>query len=140
MTSLLNKMGYGCVCGLKLLIGCDIMFLGILHSLFIVTSCVLDLYSFWLRVLEFASSFLLFLPNNLPDYGTVLCSVSWTPSFLLKRYVLTGIRDGPHEPFIADSVDFVVSQVEPVKAFTICSLWLSLSKKNKFFFYFIKPG
>ncbi|KAL3498704.1 hypothetical protein ACH5RR_041436 [Cinchona calisaya] len=38
--------------------------------------------------------------------------VSWTPAFLLKRYVLTGIRDGPHEPFIADSVDFVVSQVE----------------------------
>ncbi|XP_026409802.1 maspardin-like isoform X2 [Papaver somniferum] len=36
--------------------------------------------------------------------------VSWTPSFLLKRYVLIGIRDGPHEPFIADSVDFVVSQ------------------------------
>ncbi|KAL0312765.1 UNVERIFIED_CONTAM: Maspardin [Sesamum radiatum] len=39
-------------------------------------------------------------------------SVGWTPSFLLKRYVLTGIRDGPHEPFIADSVDFVVAQVE----------------------------
>ncbi|XP_058104630.1 uncharacterized protein LOC131248378 isoform X2 [Magnolia sinica] len=38
--------------------------------------------------------------------------VSWTPSFLLKRYILTGIRDGPHEPFIADSVDFVVCQVE----------------------------
>ncbi|KAL0331392.1 UNVERIFIED_CONTAM: Maspardin [Sesamum angustifolium] len=38
--------------------------------------------------------------------------VGWTPSFLLKRYVLTGIRDGPHEPFIADSVDFVVAQVE----------------------------
>lgn len=38
--------------------------------------------------------------------------VAWTPPFLLKRYVLTGIRDGPHEPFIADSVDFVVSQVE----------------------------
>ncbi|KAK9103287.1 hypothetical protein Sjap_020541 [Stephania japonica] len=38
--------------------------------------------------------------------------VGWTPSFLLKRYVLIGIRDGPHEPFIADSVDFVVSQVE----------------------------
>ncbi|XP_042019318.1 maspardin-like isoform X2 [Salvia splendens] len=36
----------------------------------------------------------------------------WAPSFLLKRYVLTGIRDGPHEPFIADSVDFVVAQVE----------------------------
>lgn len=38
--------------------------------------------------------------------------VKWAPSFLLKRYILTGIRDGPHEPFIADSVDFVVSQVE----------------------------
>ncbi|KAI7733251.1 hypothetical protein M8C21_009718, partial [Ambrosia artemisiifolia] len=38
--------------------------------------------------------------------------VSWTPSFLLKRYVLTGIMSGPHEPFIADSVDFVVAQVE----------------------------
>ncbi|KAL1568973.1 maspardin-like isoform X1 [Salvia divinorum] len=38
--------------------------------------------------------------------------VGWAPSFLLKRYVLTGIRDGPHEPFIADSVDFVVAQVE----------------------------
>ncbi|KAL8064414.1 hypothetical protein ABFX02_01G088100 [Erythranthe guttata] len=38
--------------------------------------------------------------------------VGWTPSFLLKRYVLSGIRDGPHEPFIADSVDFVVAQVE----------------------------
>jgi len=31
---------------------------------------------------------------------------------LLKRYLLTGIQDGPHEPFIADSVDFVVGQVE----------------------------
>lgn len=38
--------------------------------------------------------------------------VNWTPPFLLKRYILTGIRDGPHEPFIADSVDFVVGQVE----------------------------
>lgn len=38
--------------------------------------------------------------------------VAWTPAFLLKRYVLTGIRDVPQEPFIADSVDFVVSQVE----------------------------
>ncbi|KAK1376412.1 Maspardin [Heracleum sosnowskyi] len=41
--------------------------------------------------------------------------VGWTPSFLLKRYVLTGISKGPHEPFIADSVDFVVSQVETLK-------------------------
>lgn len=38
--------------------------------------------------------------------------VNWAPSFMLKRYILTGIRDGPHEPFIADSVDFVVGQVE----------------------------
>ncbi|PSS04087.1 Maspardin like [Actinidia chinensis var. chinensis] len=38
--------------------------------------------------------------------------VGWTPSFLLKRFVLMGIPNGPHEPFIADSVDFVVSQVE----------------------------
>ncbi|XP_020581727.1 maspardin isoform X2 [Phalaenopsis equestris] len=38
--------------------------------------------------------------------------VGWTPSFLLKRYILTGIHDGPQEPFIADSVDFVVGQVE----------------------------
>lgn len=38
--------------------------------------------------------------------------VSWTPSFLLKRYILSGIHDGPHEPFIADSVDFVVGQIE----------------------------
>ena len=41
----------------------------------------------------------------------LFCSVSWTPSFLLKRYILSGIHDGPHEPFIADSVDFVVGQV-----------------------------
>ncbi|KAK6158039.1 hypothetical protein DH2020_005353 [Rehmannia glutinosa] len=43
---------------------------------------------------------------------SIFDSVGLTPSFLLKRYVLTGIRDGPLEPFIADSVDFVVSQVE----------------------------
>lgn len=46
------------------------------------------------------------------DY--IFDSVGWTPSFLLKRYVLSGIRDGPHEPFIADSVDFVVAQVKVV--------------------------
>ncbi|KAG6485466.1 maspardin-like isoform X1 [Zingiber officinale] len=38
--------------------------------------------------------------------------VNWTPAFLLKRYILSGIRDGSHEPFIADSIDFVVGQVE----------------------------
>lgn len=41
-------------------------------------------------------------------------SVSWSPSFLLKRYILSGIHDGPHEPFIADSVDFVVGQVHKI--------------------------
>ncbi|XP_021753977.1 maspardin-like isoform X1 [Chenopodium quinoa] len=60
----------------------------------------------------------LVLSNTFLDTRTFASSmpwapvVSWAPSFLLKRYVLTGIRDGPHEPFIADSVDFVVSQVE----------------------------
>ncbi|KAF5460805.1 hypothetical protein F2P56_020646 [Juglans regia] len=47
--------------------------------------------------------------------------VSWTPSFLLKRYVLMGIRDGPHEPFIVDSVDFVVSQVETLSKDVLAS-------------------
>ena len=41
----------------------------------------------------------------------LLFSLSWTPSFLLKRFILSGIRDGPQEPFIADSIDFVVGQV-----------------------------
>nr|KAJ0190927.1 hypothetical protein LSAT_V11C800451210 [Lactuca sativa] len=41
-----------------------------------------------------------------------ISDVHHTPSFLLKRYVLTGIPNGPHEPFIVDSVDFVVTQVE----------------------------
>ena len=69
-----------------------------------------------------------------------LYSVSWTPSFLLKRYVLTGIRDGPHEPFIADSVDFVVSQVEFVKVYIIMVLaiylvsWSNLSLNSLFQF------
>ncbi|XP_051137230.1 uncharacterized protein LOC127255633 [Andrographis paniculata] len=52
--------------------------------------------------------------------------VGWTPSFLLKRYVLTGIPDGPHEPFIADSVDFVVAQVETLSRDDLASR-LSLS-------------
>lgn len=47
--------------------------------------------------------------------------VSWTPSFLLKRHILTGIHDGPHEPFIADSVDFVVGQVEKLSREDISS-------------------
>ncbi|KAH9575452.1 hypothetical protein CY35_01G112100 [Sphagnum magellanicum] len=36
--------------------------------------------------------------------------ISWTPEFLLKRYILSGIQDGPQEPSIADSIDFVVKQ------------------------------
>ncbi|XP_024378692.1 uncharacterized protein [Physcomitrium patens] len=38
--------------------------------------------------------------------------ISWTPEFILKRYILTGIRDDPQEPQIADSIDFVVGQLE----------------------------
>ncbi|KAL2629643.1 hypothetical protein R1flu_014329 [Riccia fluitans] len=38
--------------------------------------------------------------------------ISWTPEFVLKRYILSGIRDGPQEPLIADSIDFVVGQLE----------------------------
>lgn len=53
--------------------------------------------------------------------------MSWAPSFLLKRYVLTGIRDGPHEPFIADSVDFVVAQVKSVKSLSIAQQLVSVS-------------
>jgi hypothetical protein len=37
-------------------------------------------------------------------------SISWTPEFVLKRYVLSGIQDAPQEPLIADSIDFVVNQ------------------------------
>lgn len=54
--------------------------------------------------------------------------------------MLTGIRDGPHEPFIADSVDFVVSQVEFVKVYIIMVLaiylvsWSNLS--SNFLFQF----
>ncbi|KAG6552681.1 hypothetical protein Mapa_005628 [Marchantia paleacea] len=38
--------------------------------------------------------------------------ITWTPEFVLKRYILSGIRDGPQEPLIADSIDFVVGQLE----------------------------
>ncbi|XP_002992732.2 maspardin [Selaginella moellendorffii] len=38
--------------------------------------------------------------------------ISWTPEFMLKRYILSGIHEGPQEPLIADSIDFVVSQFE----------------------------
>lgn len=58
------------------------------------------------RCLHFACCMLWLIMSSIFD------SVSWTPSFLLKRYVLNGIHGGPHEPFIADSVDFVVAQVK----------------------------
>ncbi|MCO5559137.1 hypothetical protein L7F22_012729 [Adiantum nelumboides] len=38
--------------------------------------------------------------------------ITWTPEFMLKRYILSGIRDGPQEPLIVDSIDFVVGQLE----------------------------
>ena len=48
-------------------------------------------------------------------------SINWTPEFVLKRYILSGIRDGPQEPAIADSIDFVVSQVP-----NLFFMWLKL--------------
>lgn len=60
----------------------------------------------------------LLLSNTFVDNHTFQASMSWSaligwaPEFVLKRYVLTGIRDGPQEPAIADSIDFVVSQLE----------------------------
>lgn len=83
--------------------------------------------------------FFLLVPGHfiltLYHFWGALCSVSWTPSFLLKRYVLTGIRDGPHEPFIADSVDFAVSQVAlPVTfIFDIFLKGFKLHVKNDFY-------
>ncbi|CAK7355773.1 unnamed protein product [Dovyalis caffra] len=49
----------------------------------------------------------LILSNTFLETRSFAAAMPWAPV-----YVLTGIRDGPHEPFIADSVDFVVSQVE----------------------------
>jgi hypothetical protein len=48
-------------------------------------------------------------------------SISWTPEFVLKRYVLSGIQDAPQEPLIADSIDFVVNQVHFSKPHTLLS-------------------
>jgi hypothetical protein len=48
-------------------------------------------------------------------------SISWTPEFVLKRYVLSGIQDAPQEPLIADSIDFVVNQVHFSKPRTLFS-------------------
>lgn len=42
-------------------------------------------------------------------WGSLL---QWTPEFVLKRHILSGIRDVPQDPSIADSIDFVVGQLE----------------------------
>ncbi|KAH7286866.1 hypothetical protein KP509_32G025700 [Ceratopteris richardii] len=47
--------------------------------------------------------------------------INWTPEFLLKRYILSGIRDGPQEPLIADSIDFIVSQLEILQQHDLAS-------------------
>ncbi|KAF2313136.1 hypothetical protein GH714_009439 [Hevea brasiliensis] len=62
----------------------------------------------------------LILSNTFLDTRSFAAAMPWAPVYVCQldpcifaeKYVLTGIRDGPHEPFIADSVDFVVSQVE----------------------------
>eukprot|EP00252_Welwitschia_mirabilis_P012793 TRINITY_DN28300_c0_g1_i1.p1 TRINITY_DN28300_c0_g1~~TRINITY_DN28300_c0_g1_i1.p1 ORF type:complete len:388 (-),score=55.37 TRINITY_DN28300_c0_g1_i1:153-1316(-) len=41
--------------------------------------------------------------------------INWTPSFMLKRYILTGLPTQPQDPFIADAVDFVVTQLETLE-------------------------
>lgn len=41
--------------------------------------------------------------------------INWTPSFLLKRHILTGIPNEPQDPFIADAVDFVVNQLDTLE-------------------------
>lgn len=41
-----------------------------------------------------------------------MCRFPWAPDFLLKRLVLSGFKDGPHEPLIADSIDFVVARMD----------------------------
>nr|KAJ0193126.1 hypothetical protein LSAT_V11C800438450 [Lactuca sativa] len=57
----------------------------------------------------------LILSNAFLDTKYFLAAMPWvrvyTPSFMLKQYVLTGIPNGPHEPFVANSVDFVVADV-----------------------------
>nr|KAJ0222239.1 hypothetical protein LSAT_V11C200085850 [Lactuca sativa] len=58
----------------------------------------------------------LVLSNAFLDTKYFLAAMPWapvyTPSFLLKRYILIGIPNGPHEPFIVDFVDFIVALVE----------------------------
>ncbi|GJP60139.1 hypothetical protein CLOP_g17274 [Closterium sp. NIES-67] len=45
-------------------------------------------------------------------FGSWSSMFSYAPDFVLKRVVLSGLRDGPHEPLIADSIDFVVSRLD----------------------------
>ncbi|CAI7835066.1 unnamed protein product [Closterium sp. NIES-54] len=50
--------------------------------------------------------------------------VAWfpySPDFVLKRLVLSGLRDGPHEPLIADSIDFVVSRLDSLSRSELAS-------------------
>lgn len=71
------------------------------YIIILASHCFYDLSRVALHILK--DVFLLLLVSY--------CSVGWAPAFILKRHVLSGIRDSPQEPFIADSVDFVVSQV-----------------------------
>jgi len=41
--------------------------------------------------------------------------INWTPSFMLKRHILTGIPNEPQDPFISDAVDFVVNQLDTLE-------------------------
>nr|KAJ0191522.1 hypothetical protein LSAT_V11C800424000 [Lactuca sativa] len=56
----------------------------------------------------------LIISNAFLDTKYFLATMPWARVY----YVLTGIPNGPHEPFVADSVDFVVAQVSFINTHT----------------------
>ncbi|CAI5470913.1 unnamed protein product [Closterium sp. Yama58-4] len=54
-------------------------------------------------------------------FGSWSSMFPYAPDFVLKRLVLSGLRDGPHEPLIADSIDFVVSRLDSLSRSELAS-------------------
>ncbi|CAI5983494.1 unnamed protein product [Closterium sp. NIES-65] len=54
-------------------------------------------------------------------FGSWSSMFPYSPDFVLKRLVLSGLRDGPHEPLIADSIDFVVSRLDSLSRAELAS-------------------
>ncbi|CAI5516777.1 unnamed protein product [Closterium sp. Naga37s-1] len=54
-------------------------------------------------------------------FGSWSSMFPYSPDFVLKRLVLSGLRDGPHEPLIADSIDFVVSRLDSLSRSELAS-------------------